>query len=85
MIVQFQTLSTSSMMTSSWVTITAVVFNVATPLSRIADAALAKLQSQQLPSAPSIQILSAALAIPSLVTIAATASQALSTALSALL
>jgi hypothetical protein len=73
------------MMTSSWVTITAVVFNVATPLSRIADAALAKLQSQQLPSAPSIQILSAALAIPSLVTIAATASQALSTALSALL
>ena len=86
MIVQFQTLSTSSMMTSSWVTITAVVFNVATtPLSWIVDAALAKLQSQQLPSAPSIQILSAALATPSLVTIAATASQVLSTALSALL
>jgi hypothetical protein len=73
------------MMTSSWVTIIAVVSNVATPLSLIADAALVKLQFQQLPYAPSIQILSAALATPLLVTIAATASQALSTALSALL
>jgi hypothetical protein len=62
------------------------VSNVAaTPLSLIADAALVKLQFQQLPYAPSIQILSAALATPLLVTIAATASQALSTALSALL